>query len=58
MDAHYASYIFRYLRECVLLFQKFCGFACVDDKHRVKVGEPSCPVAAAERGRHRAVASS
>ena len=26
-------------------------FVCVDDKHRVKVGEPSCPVAAAERGR-------
>ena len=24
---------------------------CVDDKHRVKVGEPLCPVAAAERGR-------
>ena len=26
-------------------------FASVDDKHRVKVGEPSCPVAAAERDR-------
>ena len=26
-------------------------FACVDDKHQVKVGETSCPVAAAERGR-------
>ena len=26
-------------------------FVCVDDKHRVKVGEPSCPVAGAERGR-------
>lgn len=25
---------------------------CVDDKHRVKVGEPFCPVAVAERGRH------
>ena len=24
-------------------------FSSVDDKHRVKVGEPSCPVAAAER---------
>lgn len=22
----------------------------VDDKHRIKIGEPSCPVAAAERG--------
>ena len=24
---------------------------CEDDKHHVKVGEPACPVAAAERGR-------
>lgn len=24
---------------------------CLDDKHRCKVGEPSFPVAAAERGR-------
>lgn len=26
-------------------------FACIDDKHRVKVGEPDFPVASAERGR-------
>ena len=31
--------------------QKYTSLACVDDKHPVKVGEPSCPVAAAERGR-------
>ena len=33
---------------------KHCGVwlaRLVGDKHRVKVGEPSCPVAAAERGR-------
>ena len=24
---------------------------CIDDKHRLKVGEPGFPVAAAERGR-------
>ena len=51
VDAHYGACIFRYLRECALLFREFCAFACVDDKHRVKIGEPSCPVAAAERGR-------
>ena len=51
IDAHYCACIFRYLRECALLLRDFCVFACVDDKHRVKVGEPSCPVAAAERGR-------
>ena len=26
-------------------------FACIDDKHRVKVGEPNFPVAAVERGK-------
>ena len=26
-------------------------FVCLDDKHKIKVGEPGFPVAAAERGR-------
>ena len=26
-------------------------FACIDDKHRIKVGEPDFPVASAEKGR-------
>ena len=26
-------------------------FVCIDDKHRLKVGEPGYPVAAAERGK-------
>ena len=26
-------------------------FVCLDDKHRIKIGEPGFPVAAAERGR-------
>ena len=28
-----------------------CLFICVDDKHKIKIGEPQFPVAAAERGR-------
>ena len=32
-------------------FPRLSVFASMDDKHRVKIGEPSCPVAAAERGR-------
>ena len=31
--------------------QQQCVFVCIDDKHRVKIGEPNCPVASAERGR-------
>ena len=36
---------------CTCFPRQFCAFASVDDKHRIKVCEPSCPVAAAERGR-------
>jgi len=32
-------------------YQGVTNFICIDDKHRVKVGEPGFPVAAAERGR-------
>lgn len=32
-------------------FRDLSLFVCIDDKHRVKVGEPDFPVAAAERGK-------
>lgn len=40
-----------YMREYALLLQNFAIFACLDNMHKVKVGEPNCPVAATERGR-------
>ena len=33
------------------MFRESTLFLCLDDKHRVKVGEPGAPVAAAERGK-------
>ena len=51
VDSHYGACIFRYLREYALKLQKYASFICVEDKYRVQVGEPFCPVAAAERGR-------
>ena len=48
-DTHYAACIFRYMREYAILFCRFSVLACLDDKHKVKVGEPGFPVAAAER---------
>ncbi len=39
------------MREYALLVRSHCIFASIDDKHKIKVGEPSCPVASAERGR-------
>ena len=46
------------MREYAILFRRFSVFACLDDKHKVKVGEPGFPVAAAERGRQVLVHSS
>lgn len=51
VDAHYASAVFRYQREMAVQFKEYSNFVCLDDKHRIKVGEPKFPVAAAERGR-------
>lgn len=50
-DAHYAAAVFRYQRELAVEFQHNSVFVCMDDKHRLKVGEPNYPVAAAERGK-------
>ena len=49
-DTHYAACIFRYEREYAVLMRENAVFACIDDKHRIKVGEPDFPVASAERG--------
>ena len=39
------------MREYALELREYCAFVCLDDKHKLKVEEPNCPVAAAERGR-------
>ena len=51
VDAHYAAAIFRYQREFAIEFRDHCMLACLDDKHRIKVGDPGSPLAAVERGR-------
>ena len=50
-DQHYAATLFRYQREFVLKFRDSSGFICLDNKHRIKIGEPGSPIAAAERDR-------
>ena len=50
-DQHYAAALFRYQREFALKFREHTAFVCLDDKHRIKIGEPGFPMAAAERGR-------
>ena len=34
-----------------LLFRDKCVFVSLDDKHRIKIGEPGYPVSAVERGK-------
>ena len=50
-DEHYASAIFRYFRELAIKHRDITTMACLDDKHKVKLGEPNFPVAAVERGK-------
>ena len=50
-DHEDAACIFWYMRQYAVLFCRLSVFACLDDKHKVKVGEQNYPVAAAERGR-------
>ena len=50
-DQHYCAAIFRYLREYAIQLKEYSTMLCIDDKHKLKIGEPGFPVAAAERGR-------
>ena len=50
-DSHYAACIYRYEREYAVLMREYSVFLSIDDKHKVKVGEPDLPVTSAERGR-------
>lgn len=49
-DSHYAACLYRYQREYAITVHDHAVFVCLDDKHKIKVGEPNSPVAAAERG--------
>ena len=48
-DSHYAAAVFKYMRAYAEISN--CLFMSLDDKHRIKVGEPGYPVASAEHGR-------
>lgn len=50
-DAHFCAALFKYMRDYARKFREISLFVCIDDKHRIKVGEPGYPVAAVERGK-------
>jgi len=39
------------MRDYAVLHREYSRFTSLDDKHKIKIGHPGCPVAAAERGR-------
>ena len=45
------------MRDYAIKYRDISVFVCLDDKHRIKIGEPGFPVAAAERGRQVIVSS-
>ena len=51
IDGHYCAASYRYMREFSIKFKALCTFVSSDDKHKVKVGDPGFPLAAAERGK-------
>jgi len=51
-DAHYCAAAWRYLREFAIKFKDLSLLISMDDKHKIKVGEPGYPVAATERGKY------
>ncbi len=56
IDLHYASALFRYLKEMAIKYKDDAYLIFMDDKHRCKVGKPGYLVAAVERGRQVLVA--
>ncbi|GES96453.1 hypothetical protein GLOIN_2v1782174 [Rhizophagus clarus] len=50
-DVHYASALFRYLKELAVILSGFYWLVFLDDKHCCKVGKPGFSVAAIDRGK-------
>ena len=50
-DSHYYAAIFCYMQEYAVKYRTISTFVSLDDKHRIKVGEPGQPNAAVKHGR-------
>ena len=56
VDAHYCTALFWYMKEYAIQVRDLAFFVSLNDKHRIKVGEPNNSVVAAERRRRVLVA--
>ena len=50
-DVHYCNTLYLYTREMILAFKEFSTFISTNDKNKIKVGEPNCPIAAVTQGK-------
>ena len=51
VDSHYAAASYWYMQEYAISIREHCSFISIDNKHKVTIGEPNYPVAAADRRR-------
>ncbi|XP_028416153.1 uncharacterized protein LOC114539744 [Dendronephthya gigantea] len=51
VDSHYCAAMWRYMREFAVMHRDVVELVSMDDKHKIKVGEPNYPLAAAQRGK-------
>ena len=56
-DEHYCSAIYKYLHEQIVTHKDHAAFVSTDDKNKIKIGEPKCPITAAARGKRVLVAT-
>ena len=50
-DDHYCNALFKYAKQLTIKFSDHCAFISIDDKCKIKVGEPNCPFAAVAHGK-------
>jgi hypothetical protein len=57
-DAHYQSAQIKLQRSFALKYRNYVLYVCLDDKHKIDVGEPGTPVETGARQHHAAIAGS
>ena len=56
-DEYCCSAIYKYLHEQIVTHKDCAAFVSTDDKNKIKIGEPKCPITAATRGKRVLVAT-
>lgn len=49
-DNHYCACLYKYTKEMTITLKKYVAFVSADDKNKIKVGEPDCPIPTVTHG--------